>query len=73
MTTDELQRITRLEVKFEHMNEKLDDTNAKVTAVHDLLLQAKGAKWVIVGTATIASGFTAFIVKFLPFLGNFPK
>ncbi len=73
MTTDELQRITRLEVKFEHMNEKLDDTNAKVTAVHDILLQAKGAKWVIVGTATIASAITASIIKIMPFLATWPK
>lgn len=73
MSPEELQRLTRLEVQFEHIKEELKDTHDKVTAMHDILLQAKGAKWVIVGTATIASAITATIIKVLPFLAAWPK
>lgn len=73
MTPDELQRLTRLEVQFEHLDEKLDDTHKKVVAMHDIITQAKGAKWVIVGTATIASAITATIIKIMPFLHSWPK
>lgn len=73
MTAEELQRLTRLEVQFEHMDEKLNDTHNKVAEMHEVLLKAKGAKWVIVGTATIASAVTATIVKVLPFLNNWPR
>ena len=37
-----------------HLNEKLDDTYMKVEEMHAILLQAKGARWVIVGLAGIA-------------------
>ena len=73
MTPDELQRLTRLEVQFEHLEEKLDDTHAKVTAMHDIITQAKGAKWVIVGTAAISSAIMAGVIKAMPFLGSWPK
>lgn len=73
MTPEELQRLTRLEVHFDHLEEKLNDTHKKVVAMHDIITQAKGAKWVIVGTATIASAITASIVKVMPFLASWPK
>jgi hypothetical protein len=73
MTPEELQRLTRLEVQFQYIQKELEDTHAKVTAMHDIITQAKGAKWVIVGTATIASAITALIVKVLPFLNSWPK
>lgn len=73
MNAEDLQRLTRLEVQFEHMDEKLKDTHDKVAEMHEILLKAKGAKWVIVGTATIASVVTATIVKVMPFLASWPK
>jgi hypothetical protein len=37
-----------------HLSEKLDDTHKKVEEMHAILLQAKGARWVIVGMAGVA-------------------
>jgi hypothetical protein len=34
-----------------HLNQKLDDTPKKVEEMHAILLQAQGARWVIVGLA----------------------
>src|SRR3982751_3126633 len=40
MTDDERDRLTRLEVQFSHLSKSMDDTHAKVTIMHDLLMQA---------------------------------
>ena len=73
MGDDELQRLTRLEVQFEHLQKALDDTYEKVTAMHDLLLQAKGAKYLIVGMAAAAGFMSSFAAKLFPFMGSLPK
>ena len=51
MTNEELlrERVAKLEVQMTHLSEKLDDTHKKVEEMHAILLQAKGARWVIVG------------------------
>jgi hypothetical protein len=43
------ERVAKLEVQMTHLSEKLDDTHQKVEEMHAILLQAKGARWVIVG------------------------
>jgi hypothetical protein len=51
-----------------HLNEKLDDTYKKVEEMHAILLQAKGARWVIVGLAGVA-GLASGLVASLCFEG----
>lgn len=73
MTTDELQRIAVLETEMKHLNDKLEDTHAKVTVMHDLLMQAKGAKYFIIFAAGLSGATTAFLMKLFPFFGSMPK
>jgi len=73
MTADELQRIAVLETEMKHLNEKLEDTHVKVSQMHDLLMQAKGAKWFIVGMAAIAGFGASFAAKWISFFGSMPK
>lgn len=73
MTADDQQRIAVLENEMKHLNEKLEDTHAKVTVMHDLLMQAKGARWFIVGMAAIAGFGASFLAKLFPFMGQMPK
>jgi hypothetical protein len=56
MTNEELlrERVAKLEVQMTHLSERLDDTHKKVEEMHAILLQAKGARWVIVGLAGVA-------------------
>jgi hypothetical protein len=68
MTDDERDRLTRLEVQFSHLSTAMDDTHEKVTLIHDLLMQAKGMKYLIMILATIGGAISAFAVKFLPFM-----
>jgi hypothetical protein len=49
-----------------HLNEKLDDTHQKVEEMHAILLQAKGARWVIVGLAGVAGLASGLVAKFVP-------
>lgn len=49
-----------------HLNEKLDDTHKKVEEMHAILLQAKGARWVIVGLAGVTGLASGLVAKFMP-------
>jgi hypothetical protein len=52
------ERIAVLEANQVHMRDKLNEMSSKVDEMHELLLQAKGAKWAILGVASLA-GFLA--------------
>lgn len=49
MTNEELlrERVAKLEVQMMNLPEKSDDTHQKVGQMRAILLQAKGARWVI--------------------------
>jgi hypothetical protein len=64
---DDGQRIAVLETKIEHLSRQLAETNAMMTEMRDVLLQARGAKWVIVGTAGIIGILTSILTHILPF------
>lgn len=68
MTNDELlrERVAKLEVQMAHLSEQLDDTHKKVEEMHAILLQAKGARWVIVGLAGLAGLASGALTKILP-------
>ena len=53
MPDDTRDRVIRLEAQLEHMANQLDQMIEKVGSMHDLLQQARGAKWIIVGSAAI--------------------
>lgn len=67
------ERITALEVKVEHLNEKLDAAAKKIDIMHDLMQQMRGAKWAIwtlLATGGMVVGFVADkLHKLVPFFG----
>ena len=73
MTDEERDRLTRLEVNFQHLQKAMEDTHVKVTAMHELLMQARGAKYLIVGMAFVGGLVSSFAAKLFPFLGSLPK
>lgn len=68
MTHEEIlrERVAKLEVQMMHLAEKLDDTHKKVEEMHEILLQAKGARWVIVGLAGVAGLASGLVAKLMP-------
>ena len=71
--TSDAERIAVLETQMRHIDEKLDENSKKLDEIHYAFMQAKGAKWIVVGMATIGGAVTAFLVKMIPFTGSMPK
>jgi Tfp pilus assembly protein PilN len=71
MTNNDGQRIAVLETKIEHLSQQLAETNAMMTEMRDVLLQAKGAKWVIVGAAGFIGVLTSIVTHLIPFKAMF--
>lgn len=67
--TDTRDRVIRLEAEVESLGEKVTAMDAKVTAMHELLLKAKGAQWFIFLAAGIGGFISAKLSLFLPWLG----
>lgn len=66
MADDVRGRVIRLEVKVEEIRKDLEDTSKKVTEMHEVLLQAKGVKWVILIGASIVGFFSGLLAKMFP-------
>lgn len=67
MTLDETrERLIRLESQVEHMTATQEAMQRKVDAMHDMLMQARGARWMIVGIASLGGFALANIGKLLP-------
>jgi hypothetical protein len=71
------ERIAVLESEMRDMKDDVHETRKKVSEMHDLLMQAKGARWavgallILIGTAM---GFIADkLHKLLPFVGGGPR
>lgn len=70
MTPDDTRdRVIRLETEVEHISAQLTEMSLKVSAMHDVLMQAKGAKWVVVVAAAIVGGITSWIASVFNFFG----
>lgn len=54
MTDSEIERIAKLEIRLEHLTDTLERTAAKVTELHEIMLQARGAKWAILAVSGVA-------------------
>jgi predicted esterase YcpF (UPF0227 family) len=67
---DNHERLVRLETKHEHIADKVEDMAAKVDEMHELLLQAKGIRWLIIVMATLGGFIASKIGSFFPWAGK---
>lgn len=58
------ERIAVLEANFKHADAKLDKMAEKVDEMHEVLLQARGARWAILGVASFAGFFAGKLGTF---------
>jgi Mg2+ and Co2+ transporter CorA len=70
MTDDTRDRVIRLEANLEHVTEQLSDMQKKVNEMHDLLMQARGVRWVIIAMAAVSGFVASFASKYLPFVAK---
>lgn len=73
MTPDERDRITKLEVELLHMRSQVDRMSAHVEQMHDLLQQARGAKYFIVAAAAVGGFLSSKLAVWSGFIGGLPK
>ena len=69
--TDTRDRVIKLESDLRHLTDAVDGMSAKVTDMHDLMNQAKGARWLILTAAAIGGFLSAKLAALMPWL-TFP-
>lgn len=67
------ERVARLETKVDHLSESLSRVVTKLDEVHNVMMQAKGARWVLIAAASIAGALAGFAAKFTGLLGGLPR
>lgn len=65
---DDGERIAVLEERVRMMDRHIEIMSKQVQQMHDILMQAKGARWLILAAASFAGIAASLGVKFLPFL-----
>jgi hypothetical protein len=70
MPDDTRERLARLETSFINYVKTFDEVKDKVDDMHELLLQAKGAKWAVISLTTSFAALAGFVSgmvsKFFP-------
>ncbi len=67
------ERVARLETKVDHLSEALDKAVTKVDEMHSVMMQAKGARWVLIAAASIAGALAGFAAKFTGLISGLPR
>ena len=70
---DTRERVIVLEVKVTNLEGKLEKACQQIDEMYGVLMQAKGARYVIAAGAGIAGAIAGFLTKFIPFSGGLPK
>lgn len=71
--TDTRDRVIKLESDLRHLTDAVDGMSAKVTDMHNLLQQAKGARWIIITAAAIGGFLSAKLAAFMPWMTLPPR
>lgn len=70
---DSRDRLIALEVTVKHLSRQLSESEKKIDEMYALMMQGKGAWWIVVG----ASGFVGFLlslmVKLIPWATTMPR
>jgi len=67
------ERVARLETKVDHLSEALHEAVTKVDEMHGVMMQAKGARWVLIAAASIAGALAGFAAKFTGLISGLPR
>ena len=63
------ERIAVLEANYQHTIKTMDTMAEQLQEVHDLLLKAKGVKWLILTMIAVTGAISTVIVWFASFFG----
>ena len=71
--TDTRDRVIKLESDLRHLTDSVESMSTKVTAMHDLLQQARGARWLILTAAALGGCVSAKLAACMPWLTFTPR
>jgi hypothetical protein len=71
--SDTRDRVIRLTSDMEHLTARVDEMASKVTAMHELLVQARGLKRLIVTAAAVGGFVSAKMATLLPWFALPPR
>lgn len=64
--TDTRERVIALERDVKHLSAQVDDMSDKVAEMHDVLMQARGVRWIIVLMAGVGGFVASKLGAFIP-------
>jgi hypothetical protein len=70
MSTLPRERLASLEARLASLEQDVHDMRLKVDAMHNILMQAKGARWAIIAVAGLAGFLAGISAKILPLIGR---
>lgn len=73
MDPDERDRLIKLEIETIHLSKKVDEMAKQIDEMHDLLMQAKGAKLILLGLASVVGFLSAKVAGWTGMIGALPK
>lgn len=71
--TDTRDRVIRMEAEVDNLEKKVDEMSKKIDDMHNVFMQARGARYVIIGAAAIGGALASFLVKLIPFTQSLPR
>ena len=66
LESDTRDRVVALERDVRHLSAQVDEMSDKVTELHDVLMQARGVRWIIVLMAGIGGFVASKLGAFIP-------
>lgn len=73
MTDDTRDRVMRMEAELDNLEKRVVYMSRKIDEMYEVLMQARGARYVIAAAAALAGAITGFLVKFIPFSSGLPR
>jgi hypothetical protein len=64
--TEQGERVRALEIKIEHLEDRIEDMAKTMNEVRDLMAQGKGAWWVLMAAAGLAGFIASKAASWLP-------
>lgn len=66
INNDTRDRVIKAQAELDSLQKTLDDMKVKVDEMYSVMMQARGAQWLLLGTAALLGFMASLITKFLP-------
>ncbi len=69
VSIDNNERLVRVEMQLEHQDEKLEEMASKVDEMHEVFMQAKGARWMFLAGGVAIGSILVNVKTLLAIIG----